>query len=233
MPLNMSGFIFESVAAGGALFAVSVSACAEDADGRACANSGTCATGADGVPRCSCYEGYAGVACEYQCLLGTRAELASVIKNSRAGYKARFPGGLYDPLTEGNFTGLVCSGHGNCTGAQGCVCETGWLGDHCQLMCPRDNEKAFCSGHGTCKYDATIDALPFCECEHYTSEAACAAAGLFYREQGACAYFDAALGFEPCITLGLCGICQDGARAVRHALAAALAAAAWTLLAAL
>jgi hypothetical protein len=101
-----------------------------------------------------------------------------------------------------------------------------WLGDYCQLMCPRDNERRACSGHGRCAYDAAIDALPYCVCEHYDSAAACAAAGLFFHEPpGACAYYDAALGFEACLKMGLCGICQNAAGRLRAPLAVALAAA--------
>jgi alpha-tubulin suppressor-like RCC1 family protein len=229
MPLDMAGFTFETVAAGGALFAVSISVCPEDSIGRACANSGTCVTPADGgEPRCECYSGYAGTACEYECGSATPAELAAVIRVSRGGYKSKFLGGLYDPMKEGNMTGLVCSGHGNCTGAQGCACEEGWHGDHCQLMCYRDNERKYCSGNGRCSYDKSVDALPYCLCDHAFDAGGCAALGLFYREEfGACSYHDFSLGFEACFKQGLCGICANTAppRA-----SAALAAAAIALL---
>ena len=133
MPLDMAGFVFESVAAGGSLFAVSISVCPEDSIGRACANNGTCVSPSDGSsPYCECFSGYAGIACEYQCAAAVPSEVAAVVKVSRGGYKSKFPGGIYDPMTEGNMTGLVCSGHGNCTGAQGCACENNWFGDHCQ-----------------------------------------------------------------------------------------------------
>jgi hypothetical protein len=79
-------------------------------------------------------------------------------------------------------------------------------------MCPRDNAKLFCSGHGHCVYDATIDANPYCVCEHYDNAGDCAAAGLYLHDAGACAYYDARLGFDSCFKLGLCGICQDAAR---------------------
>ena len=97
-------------------------------------------------------------------------------------------------------------------------------------MCPRDNQRRFCSGHGTCAYDAAIDPQPYCVCEHYTTEAQCAAAGLFFHGEGGCSYFDADLGFAACYSSGLCGICQDAARAGGPPLPAALAAALGVLL---
>jgi hypothetical protein len=144
MPLDMKGFVFESLAAGGSLFAVSASDCAEDTLGRPCAGNGTCVPGGAGsgsgsgtsgiTALCECNEGYVGVACEFHCGKATNADLVAVIKATRGGYKARFPGGLYNPVTEGNMTGLTCSGHGNCTGAQGCACEEG-CADAVQCAC--------------------------------------------------------------------------------------------------
>ncbi len=94
-----------------------------------------------------------------------------------------------------------------------------------QLMCPRDNARLFCSGHGTCAFDAAIDPLPYCVCDHYTTQAQCAAAGLFFHGEGGCSYHDADLGFAPCYRSGLCGICQDAASGVGPPLLLALAAA--------
>lgn len=90
-------------------------------------------------------------------------------------------------------------------------------------MCYRDNDKKYCSGHGQCKYDATVDALPYCVCNHAFDAAGCAALGLYYRvEYGACSFHDFSLGFEVCFKQGLCGICADEAPGrARAALAAA------------
>ena len=98
-------------------------------------------------------------------------------------------------------------------------------------MCYRDNDKKFCSGHGHCVYDATVDALPYCVCQHAFDPGTCAALGLYYRaDAGACSYHDFSLGFQACFKQGLCGICANGAPARARA---ALAAAAVALLAAL
>ena len=90
-------------------------------------------------------------------------------------------------------------------------------------MCYRDNDKKYCSGHGQCKYDPTVDALPFCVCDHAFDASGCAALGLYYREEfGACSFHDFSLGFEVCFKQGLCGICADEAPGrARTALAAA------------
>ena len=64
--------------------------------------------------------------------------------------------------------GLICSGRGACKlfgNTPGCLCESGWRGDTCEIACPgiEDTGKA-CNGHGNCMMDFKDDGSIFASC---------------------------------------------------------------------
>ena len=209
---------FVTVAAGGAMFAISQSQCPTDDLGKVCSGIGECLEADDGeLSTCDCPFGTAGIKCEHSCPVGTEEDYLAVRAEHNIG---KFPDTRYREDTDGVMTGRVCSGHGQCDDVGKCVCEEFWYGERCQHMCPWDNQKRHCSGNGTCAYDPEIQETPYCICNRYKTtdkdplvaqEAAkqCAERQLAVYEGGWCSYYDADQGFEACYLYGLCGVCED------------------------
>ena len=216
---------FVTVAAGGAMFAITQSQCPTDDEGKVCSSIGECQEADDGeLSTCACPFGTAGIKCEHSCPVGTEEDYLAVRDEHNIG---KFPDSRYREDTDGVMTGRVCSGHGQCDDVGKCVCEDFWYGERCQHMCPWDNQKRHCSGNGTCAYDPDIQETPYCNCNRYKTsdkdpivaqEAAkeCADRQLAVRDGGWCSYYDLEQGFEACYQFGQCGVCEDSG--LRHSI---------------
>jgi len=88
---------------------------------------------------CSCYTGYSGVACQDFCpnLCSGQGQCSDGICLCLAGFA-----GADCSIS------VCCSGHGDCTVPETCVCQPGWVGDMCQLPMPCPDPT--CSSHGQC-----------------------------------------------------------------------------------
>ena len=206
--LATTNFSAGTVAAGAAMFVVTTSLCPDDKKGRLCGGVGTCNT-ASGT--CSCPASVRGPACDVVCPVGLST----------------------DPLGS-NATGLICSGNGICDATGSCVCTASkfststWFGTRCQLECPQNGAGLYCSDHGTCAYDASVQSTPYCKCFNWDTGATkdsmgkrsypnseaksqCDAFSLYVQDDGHCSFYGPD-GYAACYSLGQCGACENGAR---------------------
>lgn len=180
-------------AGGGGIYAITESVCKDDADGVVCSGAGTCQ--ADGT--CACNAGTGGDTCQNVCPQATDADEA-MLNNL---------GVLNDPIA-----GKDCAGHGVCDAYTAlCICDEGYYGPKCALICAVDEGGRTCSGNGTCAYNVGTSSMPYCECERSQDPAWCAARGIQIHPEGWCSYHggDAYGGFTACYVAGQCGTCQS------------------------
>ena len=139
----------------GAAFVDGDCKCADGFTGRTCASGivmkcpsdcnghGDCKR-VSGKPRCMCFNGYNGTACQQ--------EVVTVDKND-----THLLAQLLKPCPKN------CAGHGRCNSGN-CTCQRGFSGEACdKKKCPAD-----CSGHGNCD-----DVTGTCECNVGYAEASC------------------------------------------------------------
>ena len=141
-----TNFTFVTVAAGGAMFAVSEAECPTDNIGNECSLLGKCASGEDEdtLKACDCPFGTAvssiynfpscllnsftnhvlhfvqGIFCEHTCPVGTEDDYRAVREDHNI---IKFPDSRYREDTDGVMTNEVCSGHGVCDDKGACECN--------------------------------------------------------------------------------------------------------------
>jgi len=181
-----------AVIGGGGIFAITESSCKDDVNGVQCSGRGECL--ADGS--CLCQAGAGGDTCENVCPVATEDDELLLAASG------------IDELVEG----LECAGHGSCDPISAkCVCEDGFYGPRCVLVCKRDAAGNICSGNGTCTYKEELSSVPYCECNRYQDAGSCARAGLTLYSSGWCSFHggDSYGGFDACYSAGVCGDCQS------------------------
>ena len=64
--------------------------------------------------------------------------------------------------TDAHYAGCpnLCSGHGRCDGARGCVCDAGFVGPDCGRTSATSPCPSACSGHGRCGADGACTCFP-------------------------------------------------------------------------
>ena len=154
--------------------------------GRLCAGHGTCRDGSLGDGRCTCDAGYAGAGCALLCpgfdpTLGEGAGNGSCSGHGSCEQATarcvctdtplgRWSGAACDACASGWF-GPTCERrcvHGT-TRSRLCVCAPGHGLPDCSAQCPRDEQGAYCSGHGVCEDGRTRTGACRCDADWYTA----------------------------------------------------------------
>ena len=116
----------------------------------ACAPAGTCDDGPFGSGACRCRDGWTGPRCDVRCgPCGGHGACDPSTGRCRcnAGWGSLGDGAPCSARCPGHGS---CSGHGHCTAAAACVCEVGYGGAGCEVVCPRSRHGDVCHGHGAC-----------------------------------------------------------------------------------
>ena len=213
--VGLQNYTAATVAAGGALFALTYSECPDDNLGNACSNNGECN---DKSNECRCELDWRGQYCHKQCPVpgGEICFGAGVCVETRESTECicepeHFGRGC-DLVCPRDELGRFCSGNGTC------------------LFDPAIDPLPYCNCDRYCVHPTQCVELGVPEEQHDFEKLMCLERGLMLH--GIWCSFHGPEGYDACYGDGLCGICQNDATALgsparrRAAAAAAVGAAA-------
>ena len=111
--------------------------------------------------KCTCFQGFLGDDCKEGTVAVTQKRPNIFRSNFCSPCITACPG-----RERTGTTVTVCGGNGDCEEDKNqkavCKCRSGFLGQKCQLSCPRDHDDNLCSGRGQCAVDSKYQ--PVCNC---------------------------------------------------------------------